>query len=515
MKEPTRILIAEDQENDIILAKREIGHVLKSCEFEAVQTSEDFLASLQKFQPHLVITDYSMPHFDGLTAIKLARENAPHTPVIIFTGSIDEETAAESVKAGAVDYVIKENIIRLRQAVLHALEIKQMWLEQIAAEEKLRASEERYRLISTITSDYMFSTIVQPDGSLDLNWVAGAFENITGYSMEEYKEKGGWRAAVHPDDVERDKADMANLLANKNVVTEIRTLKKSGDVLWVKVYAHPVWDKNKNCLSGIYGAVQDISERKKAEEETNRLNKDLEKLVKERTSELEKTNINLEKEIRERLKAEELIKRQLQEKEVLLKEIHHRVKNNMQVIISILNLQASFIKNKKVIEILQDSQSRIKTMALIHEKLYQTRDFSNIDFSEYITNLLKYLLTSYRSPDQKIDYHIDADPFPLSIDNTISLGLITNELVSNSFKYAFAEMGNCKIDILLKRYDKENLVLSIKDNGKGLPPEFDYRNTESLGLQLVCLLTEQIQGKLEVKSSDKGTSFSVIFPCCG
>ena len=163
MTNPVKILIVEDQQNDIVLAQREINHVLKSCEFESVQTSEDFLASLQKFQPDLIITDYSMPHFDGLSAIRLAKENAPHTPVIIFTGSIDEETAAESVKAGAVDYVIKENIIRLRQAVLHALEIKNMWLENIEAEKKLKASEERYRLISTVTSDYMFSTIVQPD----------------------------------------------------------------------------------------------------------------------------------------------------------------------------------------------------------------------------------------------------------------------------------------------------------------------------------------------------------------
>jgi PAS domain S-box-containing protein len=513
MKEPIRILVAEDQVSDYELAQREIKHVIKSCEFQRVETREEFLAALQNFQPDLVVTDYTMPHFDGLTAISLAQQYAPLVPVIIFTGSIDEETAAESVKAGAVDYVLKERIIRLRQAVLHALEKKQMWHERILADEKLRTSEERYRLISTVTSDYMFSTMVKPDGTLDLNWVAGAFEKITGYdTIEEYKANGGWIATIHPDDVAKDKADMANLLANKQVVSEIRTIKKSGEIIWVRVYAHPVWDESKNCLVGIYGAAQDISERKNAEEQTLKLNQELEKLVKERTIELENTNVNLQNEITERTKAEEYIKHQLEEREILLKEIHHRVKNNMQVIISILNLQASFIKNKKIISILQDSQSRIKAMALIHEKLYQTKDFSNINFSEYVTNLVKYLFTSYKSPKQEVEYEILTDPYPISIDTTISLGLITNELVSNSFKYAFAGETSGRIEVSLKKYDERHLIFSMKDNGKGLPPEFDYKNTESLGLQLVCLLTEQIQGELDVKSSDKGTSFSVIFP---
>ena len=443
---------------------------------------------------------------DKETAIKNynRRMAGDNTPIGYETGAIlkDGTELPIDVTASVFEYFgEKAELVFLRDIT-----------ERKSAEKKLYESEERYRLISTVSSDYMFSSIVHPDGTLELAWVAGAFEKITGYSFEEYKAIGGWWAIVHPDDAEKDRKDLADLYQNKKVVTEIRTVKKGGEVIWVRIYAQPIWDENKNCLASIYGAVQDINERKIAEEQTAKINLDLDKLVIERTSELAKTNINLEKEIAEKLKAEELIKHQLQEKEVLLKEIHHRVKNNMQVIISILNLQASFIKNKKIIELLQDSQSRIKTMALIHEKLYQSKDFSKIDFSEYITNLFKYLFISYKSPKQQVEYSLDTDPYPLSIDSIISLGLITNELVSNSFKYAFIGKINCRIEVSLKKFDEENLVLSIKDNGKGFPDGLDYKNTESLGLQLVCLLTEQIQGKLDVQSSEKGTSFLIIFP---
>jgi PAS domain S-box-containing protein len=145
----------------------------------------------------------------------------------------------------------------------HCLDIT----ERKLAEETLIKSEEKYRLISSVTTDYTFSTKVMPNGSLDLNWVAGAFESISGYSVDEFKARGGWRASVHPDDIHIDDNDIARLKRNLDTESQIRTINREGQTVWVQVFAHPVWDEEKNCLSGIFGAVKNINDRKAAEEQ--------------------------------------------------------------------------------------------------------------------------------------------------------------------------------------------------------------------------------------------------------
>jgi len=199
----------------------------------------------------------------------------------------------------------------------------------------------------------------------------------------------------------------------------------------------------------------------------------------------------------------------LREKEVLLKEVHHRVKNNLQVVSSILNLQTSHITDEKILSVLDESQNRIKSMSLIHENLYQTNDFASVNFSEYIKNLIKNLIHSYQVYDIKINFLFDFKDIKLDLDHAIPCGLIVNEIVSNTLKYAFAGRTEGTIFLSIKK-EKHTFYLEIGDDGIGLPKDIDIENTETLGLQLVCSLVEQINGTLKLKD-EKGTRYLIIF----
>jgi len=260
----------------------------------------------------------------------------------------------------------------------------------------------------------------------------------------------------------------------------------------------------------VFGSVHDITSHKKAEDILMQHQEVLEKIVKQRTRQFEKINIALKKENSERVNTERLMKFQLDEKEILLKEVHHRVKNNMQVIISLLNLQAATIDDTKIHELYRESQNRIKSMALIHEKLYQSKDLSHIDFSEYVNSLTSFLSHSYLSGGRTVEISTKTQKTPLEYDTVISLGLIINELVSNSMKYAFNGQRHGKIEISLKKEKNNLLNLRVSDNGIGFPEQIDFRDTKSLGLQLVCSLSEQIGGNISM-CNKKGTQFYIQF----
>jgi two-component sensor histidine kinase/putative methionine-R-sulfoxide reductase with GAF domain len=217
-----------------------------------------------------------------------------------------------------------------------------------------------------------------------------------------------------------------------------------------------------------------------------------------------------QREIIRRKRVEEQLKISLKEKEILLKEIHHRVKNNLQVVSSLLKLQSEYIQNRQMLEMFRESQNRVKSMALIHEKLYQSQDLVKIDFAEYVRNLATYLFRSYRVNPGAITLKRNVDDVSLGIDTAIPCGLIINELVSNSLKHAFPASKEGEIHIAFHS-DKDNqFTLIVSDNGAGLPRDLDFRNTESLGLQLVNLLVHQLEGTVELDRSG-GTTFRITF----
>ncbi len=241
------------------------------------------------------------------------------------------------------------------------------------------------------------------------------------------------------------------------------------------------------------------------------LNRDeLKKEVNARTSALLKTNEELSKEIEERKKIEQELKKSLEEKEILLKEAHHRVKNNLQIISSLLYLQLKKFEDEKTKEVFLEIYNRIKSMSLIHERLYQSKNLAKINCNEYITKLINNLLQSHGQKIEDIQLDINVRDVFLGIDIATPCGLIINEVVSNSLKHAFPNNTKGKISIDLHK-EEENFILTIKDNGVGLQKNLVIQKTETLGLSLVKNLVKQLNGILEINSND-GTEFKVTFP---
>ena len=219
--------------------------------------------------------------------------------------------------------------------------------------------------------------------------------------------------------------------------------------------------------------------------------------------------LTLARDITDRKQAEEQIKASLKEKEVLLKEIHHRVKNNLQIVSSLLYLQSRKTSDDQVLSVLRESQTRVRSMALIHEKLYQCDDLANINLADYIRSLTSYLLNSYGVATHMVKLSVNVESAPLGLDRAIPCGLIINELVSNALKYAFPQGRRGEILVGLLRDGVGKLILTVKDNGVGLPEDMDIDDTPSLGLQLVNTLVRQLDGTIEVDRRG-GTEFKMI-----
>jgi PAS domain S-box-containing protein len=339
--------------------------------------------------------------------------------------------------------------------------------EQKKRQDELRESEERFRVI--YNQAFIGIARIAKTGRFIL--VNKRVTSILGYSPEELNKKLFFEL-LHPDDLHTvlAKWDLLSTGQIDNFEAEQRYIHKTGAELYVKVSVSLVRDSKGNPQYFI-ASYEDITERKAAEMQ---------------------------------------IQDSLKEKEILIKEIHHRVKNNMQVISSILNLQTLYIDDERTIEMLKESQNRIKSMSYIHESLYQSRNLSHFNFTDYIRNLVSNLGQSYNLFKESVEIYYELDQVSLGLDTAIPLGLVINELVTNSFKYAFVETGTGKLEVILKSLGNGNYSLVIADNGKGFPPQIDFRATESLGLQLVTTLVQQIQGKIEL-DNQKGAIFTILF----
>jgi PAS domain S-box-containing protein len=217
--------------------------------------------------------------------------------------------------------------------------------------------------------------------------------------------------------------------------------------------------------------------------------------------------------ITERVRMEMFFRSTLKEKETLIKEIHHRVKNNLQLISSMLGLQAHHIRDDEVSKIFRDSKDRIKSMALIHEKLYQSKNLTDIDVAEYLSTLIGYLISSHGVQQHSIRFTQSVGEFRLEIDIMIHLGLLVNEIVTNSVKHAFP--GGREGEIRIEASEgglPGTITVRISDTGVGLPKGTDLGNAQTLGLQLIVMLTSQLNGTIALDAGSEGTAFIITIP---
>ena len=260
--------------------------------------------------------------------------------------------------------------------------------------------------------------------------------------------------------------------------------------------------KQSSCKLRKYNIGVQIDLLEKALEREKKARKEAERILEKKSFELYNT-------IKELRNVSERHKQSLEEKEVLLREIHHRVKNNMQVITSLMALQARQVTDEQLLFQFQSTQHRIQSMAMIHEMLYSTGEFSTIDYEKYLKQLINGLVASIRGAESNVEVQIEAKSIRLNMDTAIPLGLLINELVTNSLKYAFPNgaVGNLSIVI---NHVEPHYTMCISDDGVGFPEDYDFEKASSLGLRLVMNLVTQLEGTL-VRGNAKGTRYDITF----
>jgi PAS domain S-box-containing protein len=728
------ILIVEDDRIILkvladMLAKRGYKPIIAS-------SREQALALVEQENPDLAILDIHLgTAMDGIDLAKALRSHHG-VPCIYVSASTDEAIFQKARATQPYGFLVKP----VKEWALYAtLEVA---LGRIETDLQLEESEERYRIVSELIPDYAYAFRVDPDGSLHGEWVTDAFNHVTGYETRELLSGESWNRLFHPDDVSNVQAHIQTILLGQTHELEYRLVRRDGEIRWVRSYDRPVWDETESRVVRVYGAVQDITERKRAEQNLNKaytqlqgileysptlivifdehgnymrvsgsaarhfdlsaeqfVGQNLENLlppeaaartqkhiqqvfktkqpvvIEERLLEddqrvftttlfpfldphgepyavcaiaadiservqtelaLKESQENLARaqhiahlgnwdwdlattqlhgsdeinrifalepgnseanydefferihpddrtaqaqaieralkstpkqdqrdfdheyrilrsdgsvrhvhslgqvvrdendrplrmfgitqDITERIQMESQLRQTLQEKDILLQEIHHRVMNNFQLVATILSFQADAAQDPHAIAVLQESVHRIYTLARIHEQLYRSPDFSQIDLSDYIRSLTKNLLETYRSSlSHPVDLELGVEDLSLELKQTLSVGLIITELVSNAFKYAFPsgwhppQDSTARIEVGLHILEAEKYELVVHDNGVGLPsgvqdagrdPEQD-----SLGMLLVNTFATQLRGEIEwVTHPGQGATCRIVFP---
>ncbi len=468
-KHPITIVVEDDSVlNELICRtlKRE------GIECEGFLSGADGLKKAQEEPDGLLLLDYKLPDMTALEMIETMEERGLANPFMITTGFGDEELAVKLMKRGAQDYLVKgpEFVRKLPQIVKTILKHLQVSKKLADAEEELKESEKRYRsLFEEMIDGFATHEMILDERGEPIDYifleVNTAYERIVGRKREDLL---GRRVTEVFPGIRNDRPNWIGNYAKVAYGGGYQSFEDRSDILgkWLSVHAY-------STKRGTFASVlEDISQRKASEE---------------------------------------TIRCSLEEKEVLLKEVHHRVKNNLQIISSLINLESSKNQALGTGDVFKDILNRIRSISLIHENLYRSRDLGSIDISVYFSDLINNLTATYDVDPANLSIKTDMEQISIGIDTLVPCGLILNEMISNSLKYAFPDGRNGEISFSLRVLDDDMIEMVYSDNGIGLPEGVNVSELDSLGMKLIRNLTEmQLKGSVEIGSGE-GTTFTIRF----
>ena len=481
------LLQVEDSESDGLLIIRQLRKAGYGVDSLRVETGKQMRSALSSGSWDLVVADYCLPNFSAPEALKILKELEIDIPFLVVSGAMGEDVAVSMMKAGAHDYLLKDRLERLPPAVERELQDAALRHQHREADRKLRAVYAELETIYTNTPvlmlvvDENFRVVKMNDAAA--RYSSTSLEECTGrricdlISCRKRVETG-----VIPENGHCPGCSLGEAVA-ETLETGVRR-----ELLEVWSLPPGVDRENPNCLLFSIG-------RMRSGERNTVL------VCAQNVTELKATERSLEKSI-------ESLRTALAEKAVLFQEVHHRVKNNLQIIASLLAMKARSKKEKVSIEDLKDCQQRVISMAMIHEQLYSQKEVHSIDFAAYVREVAPALVAAY-DRQSSIALRLDLQSVTLSIDQSIPCGLILNELITNAVKYAYPT-GKGEIVVRLRSEDGHAIV-EVSDTGPGLPEGTGHGAAQTLGMQIIQLLTKQLKGTVEF-SPPPGLTVIIEFP---
>ncbi len=456
-KKRINTLIAEDNPDDAELVILQLKRYGFQPQAKVVETEKEFSEELENGDWDIIICDFSMPTFDALRAIEVRKKHSIDIPFILVSGTVGEEIAVEAMRSGADDYVMKDNLNRLGAAVDRELKNRELRKEKKWAEQKYRLLFQN-SLNGVMLCDEQ-GTIMEANEAtcsmLNVSWQnlpqVNVFDRLTSYQSDQ-------------------EIDLQKRLKQEGgVQTELGLVQPDGRKTPVAVSAGLLNNQFESPIVSLI--LTDITDR---------------------------------------VVAEDKLKNSLNEKQVLLSEIHHRVKNNMAIVSGLLYMQSEYVDDSGVKQYFREAVSRIKSMAAVHEQLYRSESFNEINFKDYIHELAKHIQSGLLDDRKNIRINVDCSNIKMNLNKAIPCGLIVHELITNAYLHGYGDRSTGEIRVRLNEENKK-YILDVEDDGAGFEHHDAVNKPESMGMMIIKSLVNQLNAEMEV-DGNQGTHIRLLIP---